>query len=135
MKKTYADLFMLVMNLNEQIKDGKTKLEKKLIKFGERIKKYSEQYDEDKNEILLDNAHADADGVLLTDEKGNYRYTKEGLKKRQTQLRELLNKEFDFEPIPVINPEGLSELTFLKGWVTGVDFVEDVVEEEEEVEL
>jgi hypothetical protein len=135
MKKTYSDLFMLVMNLNEQIKDGKTKLEKKLIKFGERIKKYSEQYDEDKNEILLDNAHADADGVLLTDEKGNYRYTKEGLKKRQTQLRELLNKEFDFEPIPVINPEGLSELTFLKGWVTGVDFVEDVVEEEEEVEL
>lgn len=133
MKKTYSDLFVLIVNLNANIKDGKTKLEKKLIKIGERVKQYSEQFEDKKSDILLDNASVDKDGVLLTDEKGNYRYSKEGLKKRTSQLKELVEQEFDFTPIPVINPEGLEKLTFLKGWLTGVDFIEE--EKEEEVEL
>lgn len=133
MKKTYSQLFLLIMNINANIKDGNTKLEKKLLKVAEKIKKHSEEYDDKKNEIFLDNASVDKDGILLTDEKGNYRYTKEGLKKRTEQLKELVNQEFDFTPIPVINPEGLDKLTFLKDWVTGVNFVDEP--EEEEVEL
>ena len=133
MKKTYSQLFLLIMNINANIKDGNTKIEKKLLKVAEKIKKHSEEYDDKKNEIFLDNASVDKDGILLTDEKGNYRYTKEGLKKRTEQLKELVNQEFDFTPIPVINPEGLDKLTFLKDWVTGVNFIEE--HEEEEVEL
>lgn len=133
MKKTYSQLFLLIMNINANIKDGNTKLEKKLLKVAKKIKKHSEEYDDKKNEIFLDNASVDKDGILLTDEKGNYRYTKEGLKKRTEQLKELVNQEFDFTPIPVINPEGLDKLTFLKDWVTGVNFIEEP--EEEEVEL
>ena len=133
MKKTYSDLFVLIVNLNANIKDGKTKLEKKLLKIGDRIKKHSEEYEDKKSDIMLDNASVDKDNVLLTDEKGNYRYSIEGLKKRNSQLKSLIEEEFDFTPIPVINPEGLEKLTFLKDWVSGVDFVEE--EKEEEVEL
>lgn len=136
MKKSFKDLFGLIYAINVSIpqKDSKewTKVQKKLVKIGERLKEYTELYNEKRDAILLDNA-LEKDGKLEINADGTYAYSKDGEKKKKEQLVKLFNEEFDYSPIPVISPEGLAELTFLKGWLTGVNFVE--VEEEEEVEL
>jgi hypothetical protein len=64
------------------------------------------------------------------DEKGGYKFTKESIKKLTAQVTELGNKEFDFTPIPVVNPQGLEDFNFLEDWTTGITFVK---EEEEEL--
>jgi len=39
------------------------------------------------------------------------------------QVKELTEKEFKYEAINVVNPAGLEEFTFLKDWLTGVEFI------------
>jgi hypothetical protein len=45
------------------------------------------------------------------------------------QLQELDNQEVVFEKIAITNPQGLEDYLFLKDWVTGVPFKEEVDEE------
>lgn len=129
--KTNAELMALVQFLNANVGEGKTKGQKKLIKIGERIQPLLDEFNDKKEELRLDNASVDKDGNLLLNEKNEYNFTKEGVKKLNQQLRELLVAEIDFTPIQVINPEGLSIYPFLNGWVSGVEFNKV----EEEVEL
>ena len=37
----------------------------------------------------------------------------------------LESQEIEFKPIEITNPSGLGLLLFLKGWVSGVDFIEE----------
>ena len=106
------------------------KVIKKLIKFIEKLKPYNEEYNTKVQDLRLDNAATDKDGVLLLDEKGEYKFTKEGLKKLTEQIKELGEKEFEFKPIEVINTNGLENFTFLEEWTTGISFIK---EEEEEL--
>ena len=106
------------------------KVIKKLIKFIEKLKPYNEDYNTKVQDLRLDNAATDKDGVLLLDEKGEYKFTKEGLKKLTEQIKELGEKEFEFKPIEVINTNGLENFTFLEEWTTGISFIK---EEEEEL--
>lgn len=128
--KTNADLLTLVQFLNASVGEGKTKGQKKLIKIGERIQKHLDEFNEKKEELRLDNASVDKDGNLLLNEKGEYNFNKEGVKKLNSQLKDLLLSEISFEPIHVINPEGLDSYPFLNGWVKGVEF-----KQVEEIEL
>lgn len=132
-KKIYKDLILLVNTINNNAGKQETKIQKKLGKFGDKIKPYLEKYQEKTEEIRLDNAATDDKGVLTMGEKGDYKFTKDGLKKCNEQLKTLFEAEFDYTPIEVLNPKGLEELTYLKGWVNGVDFIE--VEKEIEEEL
>jgi hypothetical protein len=116
--------------LQTVITNEETKVQKKLIKIYEKLKPYMESNSEKANELRLDNASVDDKGILLTDEKGGYKYSKEGVKKLTKQLQDLDNEEFVFEKINITNPEGLEQFIFLKDWVTGVNFQE---EEEEEL--
>lgn len=129
--KTNAQLMTLVQYLNASVGEGKTKGQKKLIKIGERLQSQIDEFNERKEELRLDNASVDKDGNLILNEKGEYSFSKEGVKKLNQQLKELLLSEIDFTPIPVINPEGLDIYPFLEGWVSGVKFNKV----EEEVEL
>lgn len=106
------------------------KVIKKLLKFIEKLKPYNEEYSSKVQELRLDNAATDKDGVLLLDEKGEYKFTKEGIKKLTEQIKELGEKEFEFKPIEVINTNGLENFTFLAEWTTGITFIK---EEEEEL--
>lgn len=106
------------------------KVIKKLIKFVEKLKPYNEDYNTKVQDLRLDNAATDKDGVLILDEKGEYKFTKEGLKKLTEQIKELGEKEFEFKPIEVINTNGLENFTFLDEWTTGIEFIK---EEEEEL--
>jgi hypothetical protein len=127
--KTNADLMTLVQFLNASVGEGKTKGQKKLIKIGERIQKHLDEFNEKKEELRLDNASVDKDGNLLLNEKGEYSFNKEGIKKLNSQLKDLLLSEINVEPIQVINPEGLESYSFLNGWVKGVEFKKVDLEE------
>lgn len=136
MKKSFKDLFGIFAAINAAVpqKDSKnwTKVQKKLVKISERLTKYVDLYNERRDAILLDNA-LEKDGKLEINADGTYAYSKEGEKKKKEQLIKLFTEEFDFTPIPVISPEGLAELPYLKGWLSGVDFPETQEEEEEEL--
>lgn len=130
--KTNADLLTLVQALNASVGEGKTKGQKKLIKIGERIQSHLDSFNEKKEDLRLDNASVDKDGNLLLNEKGEYSFSKEGVKKLNSQLKDLLLSEIEFNPISVINPDGLDLYPFLNGWVNGVEFKYN---KEEEIEL
>ena len=113
-----------------QIDANETKTIKKVLKITEKLKPFQEDYNAKIQELRLDNAAVDKDNVLILNEKGDYRFTKEGLKKLQEQLKELGEKDFDFKPIDVVNPEGLEDFIFLKDWTTGITFNPEVVDAE-----
>ena len=126
----YQQLNTLVASINAVIGSQETKTQKKLFKIYEKVKTHHEDYQAKVEELRLDNAAVGEKDVLLLDEKGSYKFTKEGIKKLTAQIKELGEKEFEFKPIEVINTQGLEEFSFLKDWVTGVKFeVEEANEE------
>ena len=129
-KMKYKDLNVLVSSINAVIGSQETKVQKKLFKLYEKVKPLHEDYNKQRDELRLDNAATDDKGVLIMDEKGDYKFNKEGVKKLTKDIEALNEKEFDFKPIEVINTNGLDKFTFLKDWTTGITFVE---EEEEEL--
>ena len=133
MKKSYAELFILVHFLNNNAKDGKTKGQKKLVLIAKKVQVHLDEYNEKAEELRLDAASVDKDGNLILNEKGNYSFSKDGLKKLNQQSKDLNLSEFEFNEIVVNNPEGLEIYTFLSGWVTGVKFKD--IETIDDVEL
>jgi hypothetical protein len=129
-KKTYKDLYMVVAYTAANIMNESTKGQKKLALIRKKFQPYLDEYNEKRDELRLDNASVDDKGNLILDEKGEYKFSKEGLKKLSQEVKELSDKEFDYTPILIINPEELELYTFLDGWVSGVKF-----EKEEEIEL
>lgn len=130
-KKKYKDLLSLITQINAVIGKAETKVQKKLQKVYEKVKVHHESFNSQVDELRLDNAATDDKGVLLVDEKGGYKFTKDGIKKFNKDLDALSEKEFEFKPIEVINTNGLEGFHFLENWTSGIVFNE----KEEEVEL
>ena len=126
----YQQLNTLVASINAVIGNAESKTQKKLVKIYDKVKSHHESYQAQVEELRLDNASTDSNDILLLDEKNGYKFTKESIKKLTAQVTELGNKEFDFTPIPVVNPQGLEDFNFLEDWTTGITFVK---EEEEEL--
>lgn len=125
----YKQLLQLVANLNAVIGSQETKTAKKLVKIYEKVKPQHEAYQSEVEILRLDNAQTDDKDCLLLDEKGGYKFSKEGIKKLTKDIETLNDKEFDFQIINVVNPQGLEEFTFLEDWTTGIEF--NTQEEEE----
>ena len=125
----YKQLLQLVNRLNNVIGNQETKVQKKLFKVQEKISKNLEDYNKQVEELRLDNASVDEKGILILNEKGDYKFSKEGIKKLTKDIDALNDKEFDFQIINVVNPEGLKDFTFLQDWVTGVEFNKQEEEE------
>ena len=125
----YKQLLQLVGNLNAVIGSQETKTAKKLVKIYEKVKPHHEAYQTEVEILRLDNAQTDDKDCLLLDEKGSYRYSKEGIKKLTKDIEALNDKEFDFVIINVVNQEGLKDFTFLQDWTTGIDFNKQEEEE------
>ena len=126
----YKQLLELVNNLNNeiinhQVKEQDTKVSQKLGKIAKKLEKYINEYNEQVEEIRIDNASTDDKGVILKEEKGGYKFSKDGLKKVLKQIKELNEKEFIYEKINIVNPAGLEEFSFLQDWVTGVEFIKE----------
>ena len=126
----YNQLNTLVANINAVIGNSETKTQKKLVKIYEKVKTHHESYQAQVEELRLDNAQVDDKDCLLLSDKGEYKYTKDGIKKLTEQIKALGEKEFEFKPIEVINTNGLENFTFLEEWTKGITFVK---EEEEEL--
>ena len=126
----YQQLQTLVASINAVIGSQETKTQKKLFKIYEKVKTHHEDYQAKVEELRLDNASTKENDILILNEKGEYSFTKEAIKKLTAQVKELGEKEFEFTPIPVVNPQGLEHFTFLQDWTTGITFVK---EEEEEL--
>ena len=126
----YNKINEVIFQINNIKGNPEEKVIKKLLKFAEKLKPYQEEYATKVQELRLDNAAIDKDGVLILKEDGDYKFNKEGLKKLQEQIKELGEKEFEFKKFEVVNPTGLENFTYLEDWVTGIAFVK---EEEEEL--
>ena len=126
----YKQLNTLVASINAVIGSQETKTQKKLFKIFEKVKTHHEHYQAKVEELRLDNASTKENDILILNEKGEYSFTKEAIKKLTAQVKELGEKEFEFKPIEVINTQGLENFTFLESWTTGITFVK---EEEEEL--
>ena len=125
----YNQLNTLVASINAVIGSQETKVQKKLFRLYEKVKSNHESYQAQVEELRLDNASTDDKDILLLDEKGGYKFTKESIKKLTAQVKELGEKEFEFKPIEVINHQGLENFTFLEDWVTGIEFIKEIEEE------
>ena len=125
----YKELNDLVRTIQANINDQETKVQKKLFKIFEKIKPAFADYQNKVEDLRIDNAATDDKDVLLLDEKGGYKFSKEGLKNLTKQINELNEQEFTFTKINVVNPQGLETFIFLKDWVNGVTFVEESDEE------
>jgi hypothetical protein len=130
MQKKYKDLNVLVNSINVVIGNQETKVQKKLFKIYEKVKPHHESYQSQREELRLDNSAVDDKGIILMDEKGDYKFNKEGVKKLNKDLEALNEKEFSFNVIEIVNPQGLESFVFLEDWTTGITFIK-----EEEVEL
>jgi hydroxymethylpyrimidine pyrophosphatase-like HAD family hydrolase len=122
---TYKDLIETMQQLVHNIGNQETKTQKKLLKIHGKLKEYYENYEELLNDIRLENAMTEDNGALILDEKGGYKYNKDGQRKMYKEIKELLNKEFNYEQIEVINTKGLEEHLYLKHFTTGINFIED----------
>ena len=125
----YQQLNTLVASINAVIGSQETKVQKKLFRLYEKIKSHHESYQAQVEELRLDNASTDDKDILLLDEKNGYKFTKENIKKLTAQVKELGDKEFEFTPINVVNPDGLQDFTFLEEWTSGIEFIKEIEEE------
>jgi hypothetical protein len=125
----YKKLLQLVNNINVVIGNQDTKTQKKLFKIYSKLKTYHDDYNTEVEILRLDNAQTDDKDCLLLDDKGSYRFTKEGIKKLTKDIEALNDKEFDFVIINVVNPQGLEDFTFLADWTSGIEFNKQEEEE------
>lgn len=124
---TYGSLLELVKSLNTVHSEKGSKREAKLKKIVDKIKPIFEEYNEKREFLRLDNAYANENDILEFNDKGEYKFTKDGIKKMGIDLKELLNETFEFYQFTFSN-EGIEDLLFLEGWVEGI------VQKEEEDE-
>ena len=125
----YNQLNQLVANLNAVIGSQESRTQKKLFRIYEKVKSHHEAYQAEVEGLRLDNAQVDSNDCLILDDKSAYKFTKENIKKLTAQVKELGEKEFEFTPIPVVNPQGLEDFTFLEEWTSGIDFIKEIEEE------
>lgn len=117
--KSYRQLLELVRDLNAEQATKGSKKEAKLLKIAQRIKPHFEGYNEKREDFRLDHAYVNKDGVLELNESGGYKFTKEGLKNLNKNLKDLLDETFEFY-LFTFSTEEISDLSFLAGWVEGI---------------
>jgi ElaB/YqjD/DUF883 family membrane-anchored ribosome-binding protein len=118
--KTNAELLELVKALNITPAEKGSKAEAKLKKIAEKIKPLFEQYHDKREDIRLDNAHTESNGVLDLNEKGEYKFTKHGIKGMAKDMKKLLDDTFEFYQF-TFSTEGIDSFKFLAGWVEGIE--------------
>lgn len=135
--KTYQELIQLanainILSSSKEHVEANTKGVKKLQKIGAKIKSELEAYNEKLEDLRLDNAHTDESGALILDDKGGYKFSKDGLKKLNKDIKKLLEQTFEFYQF-TFSHEGIENYGFLEGWVEGLSFPE-IKQEDDDIE-
>lgn len=118
--KSNAELLELVRALNMTPAEKGSKTEAKLKKIVEKIKPLFESYNEKREDLRLDHAHTESNGVLDLNEKGEYKFTKDGIKAMAKDMKKLLDETFEFYQF-TFSTEGIDSFKFLAGWVEGIE--------------
>ena len=121
----YRQLIETMQLLAANVGSQETKVQKKLVKIHSKLKAYYEEYSEALGDLKLDHASTDDKGNVVMNEKGEYSFTKDAMKKLNADIKVLLDKEFEFKVIEVLNPEGLEIHTYLKDFISGVKFIKE----------
>ncbi len=111
---TNQQLIQTANLLAAYIGEQKTKTQKKLFKIYERLKPSIDKYQADLEDLRLENASVDEKGNLVLNEKGEYKFTKDAIKKLNAAIKDLSEKEIEFKPIEVLNPDGLEIHVYLQ---------------------
>jgi hypothetical protein len=117
--KSYRQLLELVRDLNAEQAPKGSKKEAKLLKIAQKVKVHFEVYNEKREDLRLDHAHVNKDGALDLNQDGGFKFTKDGLKELNKNLKSLLDETFEFYQF-TFSVEEISELSFLAGWVEGI---------------
>jgi ElaB/YqjD/DUF883 family membrane-anchored ribosome-binding protein len=118
--KTNAELLDLVRALNMTPAEKGSKAEAKIKKIVDKVKPLFDEYNEKREDIRLDHAHTESNGVIDLNEKGEYKFTKEGIKGMSKDMKKLLDETFEFYQFTFSN-EGIEGLKFLAGWVESIE--------------
>jgi hypothetical protein len=115
MKTTHEDLIAFSQAaqawLDKDKANANTKLGYAIAKLHTRMKKILDRYNNAREDIQIDTCSPDEKGIILRDERGNYRYTKEGMKERNKQLQALYETPCEIEPyIATALPDDLTEI-------------------------
>lgn len=122
---TNRELIKTMNLIANQIGEKKTKVEMKLSRIFEQLDKYRDGMNVKINALKLDYASVDADGNLIYEQNGEYKFKRDARKELDQALLKLADSEVeDFKPISIVNPQGLEKFTFLNGVVSGVYFPE-----------
>lgn len=116
---TYGNLLELVRAINATPSEKGSKRELKLKKIVDKIKPIFDEYNEKREDIRLDNAYTNEKDVLEFNEKGEYKFTKDALKKMNGEMKSLLEQTFEFYQF-TFSTEGIEDLAFLENWVEGI---------------
>lgn len=127
--KSNSDLLNLVQFINATPFEKGSKREAKIKKIGEKIKPLFEEYNEKREEIRLDNAYTDSNGVLDMNDKGEFKFTKDGIKAMSKEMKSLLLETFDFYQF-TFSAEGIEDCKYLAGWVEKIE-----IEKEETIDI
>jgi hypothetical protein len=118
--KTNAELLDLVRALNMTPAEKGSKAEAKIKKIVDKVKPLFDEYNEKREDIRLDHAHTESNGVIDLNEKGEYKFTKDGIKGMSKDMKKLLDETFEFYQFTFSN-EGIESLKFLAGWVESIE--------------
>ena len=97
MKSTFLEYFNFVAVANNFLQQHpeESKLKYALEKVGKLNKTLGDDYSAATEDLRIDFCETDDKGIILRDEKGNYRFTKDGLKKFNAGIKALQLKEVE----------------------------------------
>lgn len=113
MEKTYQECFEFLSAASQWIAghEEESKFKYALTKLSRKLSRVQEKYRETVEEINIDHCATDPGGVILRDERGQYKYTKEELKKRNKKVNGLFHEVVTVEPHYATEvPETLTDL-------------------------
>lgn len=98
MRSTYRKILLFLFFAESYKPQTITKLCYAIKKILPKLKLIQEEYRELRNDIEIETAVVDEKGMLILDNEGRFRYTPEGMKKRNKSWIELMDKEVDNLP-------------------------------------
>lgn len=106
--KTYRECFEFVRAANQWVNrhEEESKFKYALTKVLRKIARVQEKWNEGIEEANIEHCATDKEGVILRDEKGQYRYTKEELLQRNKRV----NKLYDSVPEVEVKPHFATEI-------------------------
>lgn len=104
MMKTFGEMYEFRVNASfylKSLEEGETKLAYAIKKVDGKLQKHFDAYNEAMNDIEIDHAATDENGILVTDDKGGFRFTPASIKAKRKAYKELADewgvKEFEVE--------------------------------------